>query len=400
MAILLVLAGATLQTSSAFEGEHIPAELHQLVENGGYAVKKNKVYFAASNLHTPYVPASIIKIATSLVALEVMGPSYRFETTFFLDPRNNLYIKGWGDPFLISEEVAVIVGKLKEHGCTEINDIYLDNSAFQLLEAAAGSGLSPNPYDAQNSALAVNFNTVKILIDTAGKVRSGEEQTPTLPLMKELSKGFAAGLYRINISRSDISGTAIISQYTGELFRAFQKQEGIAGDGAIISRKTPENLKPFYRHKSTKTLVDILGPLMLYSNNFIANQLFLSLGAARFGYPATWKKSRQVMADYFQKTYDFSGKEIRVVEGSGLSRKNRISPHAMIQLLDSFSPYAKILPRQEGKYLKSGTLKGVYSYAGYFIGKTGLDSFVLLMNQENNNRDRLLGALEELYRAP
>jgi len=138
---------------------------------------------------------------------------------------------------------------------------------------------------------------------------------------------------------------------------------------------------------------------MLYSNNFIANQLFFALGTRKDGYPATWEKSRQAMAGYLQKKYNLSAKEIKILEGSGLSRKNRVSPQAMMQLLDSFKPYAKFLPQEDGRLLKSGTLQGVYCYAGYFRENEGLDSFVLLLNQDKNNRDRVLEALERIYRA-
>jgi D-alanyl-D-alanine carboxypeptidase/D-alanyl-D-alanine-endopeptidase (penicillin-binding protein 4) len=105
------------------------------------------------------------------------------------------------------------------------------------------------------------------------------------------------------------------------------------------------------------------------------------------------------MAGYLQNKYDLSQKEIKIIEGSGLSRKNRVSPHAMMQLLDSFKPHAKILPQEDGKLLKSGTLKGVYSYAGYFMENNRLDSFVLLLNQGKNSRDRVLDVLERIYRA-
>jgi len=374
------------------------AALEGLVDNGGYAVKKNNEYIIAHNQHKPYVPASIIKIATALAAMEVLRPAFRYETFFYRDTGNNLYIKGFGDPFLISEEIAEIVVRLKNLGCTKINHIYLDDTAFEIT-AADGSGSSDNPYDAQNSALAVNFNTINLKKDASGMVISAEEQTPTLPVMQTLAGNLAPGVHRINITVNKNDGAAIISRYAGELFRAFFKQENVAVEGMIGNRQTPGNLVPFYIHRSSKTLEDIVGPLMLYSNNFIANQLFLTLGAVAFGYPATWEKSIKVLADTLQKNYNVSDREIKVVEGSGLSRRNRVSPHAMMQLLDGFKPYAKLLPQEDGRLLKSGTLDGVYTYAGYFVGNDSLDGFVLLLNQDRNNRDMVLDVLEHIYRA-
>ena len=374
-----------------------PPEIIAFINNGGFAVKRDAQILAAHNLHEMFVPASIVKIATSLAALRILGPRYRFETYLFMDAKQNLYIKGFGDPFLISEEVVIIVKELKKLGCQRINDIYLDDTGFHLAMSADGAGLSDNPYDAQNSSLAVNFNTVNIRKDQSGNVYSAEKQTPTLPLMAELAEDLDPGTHRINISHNSTKNNEIISRYVGELFRAFQHKENIAGDGIIAHRKTPDNLSLYYAHKSSKALEDIIAPLMLYSNNFIANQLFLAAGTAQYGYPATWKKSRKAIVDTLQNEFNLSESEIKIIEGSGLSRKNRVTPHAMIQLLDSFKPYGTLLPQDGGRFVKSGTLKGVYSYGGYFIKKEELDSFVLILNQEANNRDRILLLLEQMY---
>jgi D-alanyl-D-alanine carboxypeptidase/D-alanyl-D-alanine-endopeptidase (penicillin-binding protein 4) len=399
--ILIWLSATTIITLVPARANDIDAAAikvtENLIDNGGYAVLKNNNIITAHNLHTPYVPASIIKIATALAALEVLGPEFRFQTNFYLDRQQNLYIQGFGDPFLISEEVAAIVMKLKDLGCTKINDIYLDSTAFQLDAPPDGAGTSANPYDAENSALAVNFNTINIIKDKSGEIFSAEEQTPTLPLMAELAEKLPPGIHRVNINLTASGGETIISRYVGELFRAFQKQENIAGEGIIAQRKIPKNLNIYYTHRSSKTLKDIIAPLMLYSSNFIANQLFLALGSHTYGFPGTWEKSRKVMTRHLQMKYNLSEDEFIIIEGSGLSGKNRVSPHIMIQLLDAFKPYANLLPQEDGKFLKSGTLKGVYSYAGYFTEKDRLDSFVLLLNQEKNSRDRLLAELERIY---
>jgi serine-type D-Ala-D-Ala carboxypeptidase/endopeptidase (penicillin-binding protein 4) len=374
------------------------AAFADLIDSGGFAVERNHTYILAHNLHAPFIPASIIKIATGLAALDILGPQFHFTTAFYRDSKHNLYIKGYGDPFLISEEILTIVRKFKELGWTEINDIYLDNSAFDLRRPADGSGTSDNPYDADNGSLAVNFNTVNIEILADGRIVSAEPQTPTLKLMVDLAKGLQPGVYRLNINKDNNNGDSITSSYVGELFRAFQNQENIGGTGVIATKKTPEILKPAYLYTSSKSLQDMLAPLLLYSNNFIANQIFLALGTQKYGYPATWEKSTRVMSDFIENKFHFSPDEMIMVEGSGLSRKNRVSPQAMIRLLDAFKPYAQLLPEKQGIFVKSGTLTGIYSYAGYFVENERLDSFVLLLNQERNNRDKVLRLLKKIYR--
>ena len=60
----------------------------------------------AQNADKPFVPASVTKIVTAWLAMEVLGGDYRFETRFYLDDKRVLYVRGGGDPFLISEELA------------------------------------------------------------------------------------------------------------------------------------------------------------------------------------------------------------------------------------------------------------------------------------------------------
>jgi serine-type D-Ala-D-Ala carboxypeptidase/endopeptidase (penicillin-binding protein 4) len=66
----------------------------------------------AQNADEPFVPASVTKIVTAWLALEVLGGDYRFETRFYLDDKRVLYVRGGGDPFLISEELAPLATDL------------------------------------------------------------------------------------------------------------------------------------------------------------------------------------------------------------------------------------------------------------------------------------------------
>ena len=110
-----------------------------------------------------FVPASTVKIATAWLALNRWGENYRFRTDFFFDRRNNtLWVKGSGDPYLVSEELAQIASQLARRGVTQVNRIALDNSLFENGLVLSGTGTSNNPYDAVPSAIAANFNTINI----------------------------------------------------------------------------------------------------------------------------------------------------------------------------------------------------------------------------------------------
>ena len=136
----------------------------------------------AQNADKPFVPASVTKIVTAWLAMEVLGGDYRFETKFYLNKDRVLYVRGGGDPFLISEELEPLAEELvKAVGKEPITGIVLDASYYPSDLSIPGIEDTSESYDALNSALAVNFNTINAV--RSGKtVRSAEKQTPITPL--------------------------------------------------------------------------------------------------------------------------------------------------------------------------------------------------------------------------
>jgi D-alanyl-D-alanine carboxypeptidase/D-alanyl-D-alanine-endopeptidase (penicillin-binding protein 4) len=392
--VFLLGLGLCLATpGSLWAGAGQPLE--SLVENGGLIVTRNGAIIYEQNADGQFMPASVQKIGTALASIRILGKDYRFTTRFYLNADRDLYIQGLADPLLVSEEVAKIVTALRGRGLVVIRNIYLDDSGCRLENGTDGASNTLNPYDAQNSCLAVNFNTINLIKGADNSVRSGEEQTPPLPLMRELAHELPPGSHRINATATGNQSL----RYVGELFGAMFKKQGVTVRGEIIPGPVPEGLKPLYEHASSKSLDEVLTGLLKYSNNFIANQLFLAMGAKEYGWPATWDKGQRAMTEFYRNKLGLSEKDIVVREGSGLSRQNRVTPKAMLAILEAFKPHAGLLPFENNCLRKSGTMTGVYGYAGYFAGARGLDSFVLLLNQPKNTRDQVLEMLGALHEA-
>jgi len=377
----------------------LPIEaLHGFIDTGAYALQISGEPRRSFNINTPLIPASTIKVLTGLMALETLGPQYRFRTHFYRDEEENLYIKGEGDPFLTSEAIGQIARKLKQLKIQNINTLIFDSNTFRLEGPPDQSGNTDNPYDASNAALAVNFNTLPFIVTPNGKVLAGEKQTPLLPMMENLGSSYPAGSYRINVdslpARGKISNTI---RYCGELFTALLEQQGIRVANGFTSGKVTQNLDLVLVYTSEKTVTDLVRLCLQYSTNFIANQLFLACGSTMFGYPATWKKAIMAGQHFRSELLDLRSPDIRQVDGSGLSRQNRITAAAMLTILESFRPYAKLLPKQHSMYVKSGTLKNVYSYVGYFSQSQELSAFVIFLNQKRNTRDTVLQLLNKEY---
>jgi len=372
----------------------------QLVSHGGYAVTREGRLLEARALATAFVPASTIKLVTGLAALDILGPDYRFTTTFFVEG-DTLYIRGSGDPGLTSATVAAIAADLARLGLAAVGDIALDADAFALSGKADGTEDSANPYDTANSALAVNYNAVAITVAADGRISSGEAETPLLPIMTEIGRRLGPGTHRVNPGAfAAAEGLSPTLRYCGELFTVMLERQGITVGGRIIAAAAPPGAKPLHTHTSPQTVADLVRACLHYSSNYIANQLFLACGAHELGSPATWDKGRRALQAYIAATWPQHRRALTLVEGSGLSRRTRITPGAMIAVLHSFKPYAALLKTKNGVPLKTGSLSGVHCYAGYFRRADDLDPFVILLNQPDNTRDQLLARLQRLHSAP
>ena len=379
--------------SFAQDASNIRRKIIQEVANGSVLLVDEKgvpqIIHQGSQV---FVPASIIKIFTSEVALKILGEKYRFKTEFYVDAQQNLAIKGWGDPFLISEEIALIAGVLKQQGLHKIRQIYLDASAFQAPKIP-GVVKSLNPYDALNGALVVNFNSLNVGRKKDGSIYSAEAVTPLTALGKSKAKQIKKGKKdRINLTANPEESL----RYVGELFGAIFRAQGITIEKtqpATVRVDDQWQLK--YTHHNSKDLSFMLQGLLKYSNNFIANQLFLTIGAVKLGYPASLEKSRQVFKKYIHEAYNPKQGKFIVDEASGLSRKNRVTGLDMLRILYRFRAHHQLLPKKNGAWLKSGTLTGVYNYAGYLDSPKGLLPFVILLNQGQNTRNKILRLLQQ-----
>ena len=367
-----------------------------LAPNGVYGVADaNGRIVDVCNPDRSMVPASVLKIATVSAALAILGPDYRFRTELFLDDQDNLFVKGFGDPSLVSEEAAVLAGQLWRKGVRRVHTLYVDGSAFALEHQTPGQADSGNLYDAPVGSLSVNFNTVVLIKDTAGRIESGEAQTPVLPIMRELGQKQPAGLWRVNICAKGCNAEASMARYAGELLQAVLEQNGIAVAALGGIRPVPASARLVHTHESSQTLAEISRGCLRYSSNFMANLMFLACGAKQYGYPATWEKARlAVSRELARQLGEAAAAGIAQVDGSGLSRDNRVTVRAMLHLLNHFRPNMNLLNVEHAVAVKTGTLTGAYNLVGYL--PTG-QAFVILLNQPANRRADILARLVRLY---
>jgi len=313
------------------------------------------------------IPASTLKIFTSLAALHYLGPEYRYRTEFYLDDAANLKIKGYGDPLLISEivdEVSQLLAALIGHSNT-VNDLILDDSYFSRPLTIPGISASLQPYDAPNGALCVNFNTINFKRTQSGYT-SAEPQTPLLPFAEKKIESLHLKSGRYVLSPVANENTL----YAGELFKYFLGCHGLRINGNVrLGRVNAAEDQLIYRYVSRFTAAEIIAGILEYSNNFTTNQLLISSGAAAFGAPGNLAKGVRAAKDYAAKVLHIP--DLSIEEGSGISRKNRVSATQLLTVLDAFEPHRALMRRQGREYYKTGTLHGISTRAGFIADNNG-----------------------------
>ncbi len=390
VAVVLICCAASYgQAASA-----VCPSFSKLIQKGAYGVSDTQGnIISGCNSDTLYIPASILKISTALAAFSILGHEYRFKTEFYTDSLNNLYIKGFGDPLLISEEINLIFDELGQRGVQRINSIYIDTSNFALEQQVPGRESTDNPYDAPVGPVVVNFNSVAVRVTRNRTIVSGEPQTPTLPIMQQAAKNYLPGSYRINVCTGHCHPESQMARYTTELFRAMQKKAGISGQGESGIKEVPPDARLVYEHRNSKDLEYLTLSFLKYSSNFIANLVYLACGAEKFGYPASWAKAdRAVHQELVKQLGQKTASAIIQEEGAGLSRNNRITARTMLTVLKAFRPHAYLLGKRMGVLTKSGSMKGIYNYAGYL--KDGR-AYVIMLNQSRNTRRAVLARLKK-----
>lgn len=387
-------------------------------------------------------PASVMKLVTSFAALNQLGPGYAWSTEVWADGpiekgvlNGNLVIKGNGDPGLTLERIWLLQRDLRARGVHHIRgDLVLDTNHFDLPVADPGAfdGEPLAPYNAAPGALVANFNAVtlrlkpgaervlivpeialpgvalssQLVLDDAECDGWKDRVRPSVPGGQPLTL-VVDGLYPHRCGEQRLALSLFEPAMTFDyIFRALWAESGGTLGGVTVAGRAPAS-EPLLRFQS-EPLTDALTRLNKFSNNLMTRNLFLTLGAERYGAPATLDKgARAVRAALAQR--GISIRKLVLENGSGLSRIERISAATLNQLLGAayrsplFAEFESALPivaidgtlkrRFSGSavagnaHLKSGTLRDVSALAGYLYSARGERvGFVMLVNHANAPR--------------
>ncbi len=375
-------------------------------------------------------PASLMKLFTTYAALDLLGPAWTWSTPVWLQGalpsggsgvfEGDVIIKGSGDPKLVVERAWLLLRRLQQLGVRDIHgDIVLDRSAFEVPEQSPAEfdGEALRPYNVRADALLLNYKSVSFtftpdpahgvaLISTEPAL-AGVRADARVPLAAGPGAAQCAdwrGALQADFSdpkRQHFKGIyspacgeklwpvayAEPAQYNERLLEGLWSEMGGKLTGSVRDGTAPVGPPTF--EATSPPLAEVIRDINKFSNNVMAQQLFLTLGLTQRGL-GTPDSAREVLRGWLASRYGDSGRGAVIDNGSGLSRETRVSAQLLARLLQdaAASPLmpelmaslpvsgvdgtlrrSKVVPGRA--HLKTGSLRDVTAVAGYVLAPSG-----------------------------
>ena len=390
----------------------------------------------------PRNPASTMKLLTTLVALDVLGPAYRWKTDVYalgeirdgiLD--GDLLLKGYGDPFLVTERVWQLLRRIRLEGIEEIaGDLLLDDSWFDVgsYDPAAFDNQPLRAYNVAPNALLFNFKVVRYWFEPDGN-RVAVRVDPALANLKvdnrlTTRQSYCGGYQRgIAVNMNAANDTVIFegrfpngckryamdrtalshNAFAYGLFEYLWRESGGVLGGTWKNVQADEEAEPLFSFRSPP-LSELIARINKHSNNVMARQVLYTLAAEERGPPGTEVAGRDVIAAWLEDR-KLETCATALENGAGLSRESRVCAAAMAAMLRFAwrQPYmpeflssmslsgldGTLRRRFNGSqlvgqaHLKTGSLDHVTAIAGYMQSRSGRRfAVVALQNHEDIHR--------------
>lgn len=378
------------------------------------------------NGQTGLAPASCLKSITSAVAYELLGPEYRFRTELGYDGEiqqgklnGNLYITGHGDPTLGSwryqgtADTLVLkrwVTLLQQKGIEQIGGQIItrapqwesasvpggwiwDDMGNYYGAGAYGLNWRENQYDLILRSGSKEGDKVRV-VETipelyqvqfmnelrTGKPGSGDKAYIYLPPYGE--KAFLRGSIPPAQNRFSIGGS--LPNPEGQLARTLSARLNDPG----VQQRTDSSKVKILHTEWSPVLDSINYWFMKKSVNLYGESLIKAIALKHQGFAST-EKGLELVKDFW-KTKGIDPAALRMIDGSGLSPQNRVTPRVLVQVLEYarkrpwFAMYANAFPEYNKMNIKSGTIGGSKGFVGYHTSKEGVPYTVaILVNNYN-----------------
>ena len=429
-AALLVCLVSVLATSNAAQAI-LPDRLAKLLNEKGIPPSSISILIKEAGASMPLVshladtprnPASTMKLLTTIAALDLLGPSYQWETKIYLNGtlkagtlKGDLVFKGSGDPWFVIERFWKLLKNLQAQGLKHIDgDLVIDDHLFDqsAIDTQTLDGKTYRVYNTSPSAALINYSYTKIIVRSAhnGLTVLTEPPISTLQIKNKVRvlagacNGRNGGItlaVTAHSNRTEVTvggqypptcGEVILkrsvlphNQYIYGLFRYLWEEMGGSLTGTFRKGTAAPGDIEFLSFPSVP-LGQIVTYINKFSNNVMSRNLLLTLAAEHNGASAKPEQGVAVVQRWLN-TQGLKLEALNMVNGAGLTRQARLTARGLADLLEHayYSAFASefnaSLPlagfdgtarryfrdvATKGKLrLKTGRLKHVRAIAGF-----------------------------------
>ena len=440
---LLVFIFALILSVSTVYAETIDKTLNKLGINKSavsVVVKnistKDTVY--SLNGRTPMHPASTLKLVTTAASVDTLGADYSFKTSLYKSTNNDLYFKLSGDPLLSSKNLDKMVKTARDKKITPKN-VYVDDSAFDQVEWGEGWQWDDalNPLMPKFSVYNLNKNLLKIdALPTTNGMPATVSIKPNYPItymhyattnltqtswLKAEKNPEIANTINIlgNVSKAATIYIPLNNPKLNFMLRLADvfKDSKIEYFGKFTNAKLPKT-NVYLVDEVQHGILPMLGLIIKNSDNLVAESLFKAAGAEWAEAQGSFENSKKMLDAYFEKL-GIDAQDIRIVDGSGVSKNNLMTADFMANFLvylseqDGFENIEMLLPTpsegtlknrmlyfKDNLRAKTGTLADTSAIAGYITSKRGKTyAFDIMINDAKTSSADKKNIEEQILRS-
>lgn len=435
---------------SAFDDAGIPKDAVGIVVYD--ASRKKSVLL--HNAGRAFNPASTMKLLTTFAGLELLGPNFTWRTEIYVNGEiengvlnGDLIIKAYGDPSLTLEKFWLLLHKLRLAGLHDIRgDLVLDTQYFSIPphDPAEFDDKPERAYNVGPQSLLINYKAIEFQISADNKTVFVRADPPLSELKIINNLTLAAGectqnwrdsmavhtrndaefkIVEFSGSYSPQCATRSIylslfdnTRYVFGVFKKLWEESGGKFAGTVRLGDVPAGSK-LMAAQASRPLSEVVRDINKFSNNVMARQLFLTISSELSGAPGTPQNAATIVKQWLiTKGLYFDA--LILENGAGLSRKERITPAelgelllaayksplmpeftASLPLLSVDGTMQKKLKGQDisgQAHIKTGSLDHVRALAGYVQDRRGRLMIVVFLtnhsraSESQNAQDKLL----------
>lgn len=377
-------------------------------------------------------PASTLKIPIAYFAINTLGYDYLFKTGFYTHNKD-LYIKLGADPFLNTNQLKIAFKALKDKGLNTFENLYIDDSIIDKKESAAGWMWDDdvNPHTPKISAYNLDKNLIKVNISqlSDGTVKATPASKYPMSIFAYIQKNEKSDYYDINRYNWDnpelveiyanVASTKPLYIPISSMRRYFiYNTENIIEDERITVKSTsyssklvPEEAEMVY--EITNPIEPSLTGILYDSNNLMSETIYKLAGGHKYGITGTDIAGLSAMTEFY-KDYNIDFDNVLIKDGSGVSRKNLVSTDWMSNILlqiyknknfDKFKQYLaqpgdgtlsqRLFDLRGDAWLKTGSLSGISTIAGYINSKDGNTYAIAIFTQNFKEKQKDIKKIED-----